>query len=242
MADDIRFGVTMFGFDKADVNTYIEKINREFENRLRDKDEEISLLKLQNKDLRKKYDEINQKTEHTIHDKNKIVDVLIKAQENAESILEEARKKSKIEKTKLDENLEKERRRISSEIEKEKAMLKFFKREVERIKKQTVVVIKNFQKDVDFIIEDKIFEDVKSEKVVAKNESNLIDVAKKSEIPKNEEGTSDIRVEVAKKISNDANNSSVESIEVEEESDNLIKKIDELSENINEIAMSYQKG
>ncbi len=47
----------MFGFKRADVNAYIERIIREFDQRLKEKDDENSTLKAQVKDLKTKYED-----------------------------------------------------------------------------------------------------------------------------------------------------------------------------------------
>ncbi len=41
MSGEKRFRTSLFGFKKSDVNLYIEKILKDFEDRLREKDEEI---------------------------------------------------------------------------------------------------------------------------------------------------------------------------------------------------------
>ena len=47
MARKRKFGTSLFGFKKSNVNAYIERIVREFDQRLKEKDEEISSLKLE---------------------------------------------------------------------------------------------------------------------------------------------------------------------------------------------------
>jgi cell division septum initiation protein DivIVA len=158
MTEDKLFGVTMFGFDKNDVNTYIEKMAKEFETKLRQKDEEISLLKLQNKDLKHKYDEVNHKSEAVNYDKGKIAEVLMKAQENAERILEEARETSRIEKQKVEAELSRETHKIFSELKKEKARVEYIKQQLEQLRKKALLVVQNFENDVESIIDEEAFD------------------------------------------------------------------------------------
>jgi cell division septum initiation protein DivIVA len=57
VAGEKKFGTSMFGFKRADVNAYIERIIREFDQRLKEKDDENSTLKAQVKDLKTKYED-----------------------------------------------------------------------------------------------------------------------------------------------------------------------------------------
>jgi len=93
MAGEKRFGTALFGFKKTDVNSYIEKILREFDEKLKEKDNEITALKNQCRELRIKYEDIARKAEQINMDRAKIADVLIKAQEKAEMILQEAKRR-----------------------------------------------------------------------------------------------------------------------------------------------------
>ena len=87
MAGEKRFRTSLFGFKKADVNYYIEKILKEFENRLKAKDAEIDEAKDKGKEFRLKYEGIVDKAEQIETDRSKIASVLIKAEEKAEEIL-----------------------------------------------------------------------------------------------------------------------------------------------------------
>ena len=92
MPGEKRFRTSfMGGFKKVDVNSYIEKILREFDDKLKEKDDEIVSLKNQSKDIRVKYEELTKKADQINDDRSKIADVLIKAQEKAELMLEDAR-------------------------------------------------------------------------------------------------------------------------------------------------------
>ena len=44
MPGEKRFGTSLFGFSKSDVNLYIEKILKEFDDKLKSKDEEINAI------------------------------------------------------------------------------------------------------------------------------------------------------------------------------------------------------
>jgi len=109
MPGEKKFGSAPFGFNKSDVNAYIEKIIREFDQRLKEKDDEISNLKLQIREMKVRYETASQEQQELAREKERIASALIQAQEKAESILEEARRRSESEKIRLDQELESER-------------------------------------------------------------------------------------------------------------------------------------
>lgn len=112
MAGEKKFGTALFGFNKSDVNAYIEKIIHEFDQRLKEKDDEISNLKLQIREMKTRFESISAESEALTKEKERIASALITAQEKADSILEEARKKAEQEKMRLDAALEAEREKI----------------------------------------------------------------------------------------------------------------------------------
>lgn len=112
MAGEKRFGNSFFGFKKSDVNAYIEKMLKEFDDRLKQKDEEIASIKSQNKDLKQKYEDLAQKADQINEDRAKIADVLIKAQEKAQLMMEEAKLQAAEEKKKIDCMIEQEREKL----------------------------------------------------------------------------------------------------------------------------------
>lgn len=113
MPGEKRFGNSfMGGFKKADVNTYIEKILREFDDKLKEKEDEIAQLRSQNKDIKARYDDLLRNANQVAEDRVKISEVLIKAQEQAESIMENARNEAIEEKRQLENSIEKDREKL----------------------------------------------------------------------------------------------------------------------------------
>lgn len=112
MSGEKRFRSSTFGFNKDDVNNYIEKIVKEFENKLKEKNEEIISLKNQNSEIIAKYDTLSMRAGQIDNDREKIADVLIKAQSDAEKVMEEARASAETEKIRLEQILESEREKI----------------------------------------------------------------------------------------------------------------------------------
>ncbi len=135
MPGEKRFRTSfMGGFKKVDVNSYMEKILREFDDKLKEKDDEIVLLKNQSKDIRSKYEELSKKADQINDDRTKIAEVLIKAQEKAELMLEDARV----------EALE-EKRKLESVIEQEKERLVDIRQEMKSLKSEVVNTLKKYE-------------------------------------------------------------------------------------------------
>ncbi len=124
MPGEKRFRTSFLGgFKKADVNTYIEKILREFDDKLKEKDDEIAVLKNQSKEYRSKYEELLKKADQINDDRAKIADVLIKAQEKAQLMLEDARMEAIEEKRQLEDVIEREKEKLI-DIRQEMKLLK----------------------------------------------------------------------------------------------------------------------
>ena len=142
MAGEKRFGTSLFGFKKSDVNSYIEKILREFDDKLKDKENEIAELKNQCREFRIKYEDIARKTERASEDRAKIADVLIKAQEKAEAIIEEAKNQSV-----------EERKKLSALTEKEREKLVDIKQEIKSLKQDITRVLKKYEEELDKVLD-----------------------------------------------------------------------------------------
>lgn len=141
MPGEKRFRTSLFGFKKSDVNSYIEKILREFDDRLKEKEDEMAHIKNQNSAVKERYDELLDKAEQINADRAKIADVLIKAQEKAERILEDSRNQA----------LE-EKKSIEDLIEKEKEKLVDIKEELKDLKIEAVNTLKKYELQLNNII------------------------------------------------------------------------------------------
>lgn len=138
MAGEKKFGTSMFGFKRADVNAYIERIIREFDQRLKEKDDENSALKSQLKELKQKYDQLSHDTEALMRDKEKIAGVLLQAQETAEMMMAEAKDKAIKEKNRLSELLESEREKFVD-----------MRRELKELRKQIHDMLLKYEQQLD---------------------------------------------------------------------------------------------
>lgn len=134
MSGEKKFGTSFFGFNKSDVNAYIEKILYEFDHRLKEKDDEISNLKLQIREMKARYESAAQNSEYFAKEKERIASALITAQEKADAILEEAVRRAEEEKIRLDQALEKEREKIID-----------IKRDIKIMKEQVADMLIRFQ-------------------------------------------------------------------------------------------------
>lgn len=144
MPGEKRFRTSfMGGFKKADVNSYIEKILGEFDIKLKEKDDEISQLKSQNKDIRMRYEDLLRKADQINEDRAKIAEVLIKAQEQADIMMENARQ----------EALE-EKRQLEDAIEKDKERLVDIRQEIKELKGEIVNTLKKYESQLVTIVRD----------------------------------------------------------------------------------------
>ena len=182
MAGEKRFGTSLFGFKQSDVNSYIEKILREFDDKLKEKENEIADLKNQCREFRIKYEDIARKTDQVGEDRAKIADVLIKAQEKAETILEEARNQS-----------HEERKKLSALTEKEREKLVDIKQEIKFIKQDVIKVLKKYEEELD-----KVYESAEEVSTVYDKDTN------KSENNGSDDESVDILTELMEGLTNKA--------------------------------------
>lgn len=144
MPGEKRFGTSfMGGFKKADVNTYIEKILREFDDKLKEKDDEITNLKNQNKDIKTKYEDLLKKADQINDDRAKIAEVLIQAQDKADMMLENARQEA------MDE-----KKRLENVIEQDKEKLVDIRQEIKILKGDIVNVLRKYDSQLSGIVHD----------------------------------------------------------------------------------------
>jgi chromosome segregation ATPase len=139
MPGEKRFRTSfMGGFKKSDVNTYIEKILREFEVKLKEKDDEMAVLKSQFRDIKFKYEELQGRENQINEDRAKISEVLIKAQEKADLMLEDARIAALEEKRQLEETIEKDKERLID-----------IRREIKTLKEEIVNTLKKYDSQLE---------------------------------------------------------------------------------------------
>ncbi len=145
MSGEKIFSTSLFGYNKKDVNSYLEKINKEYEDKLKIKEREIVDIKTQYRDMKNKYDEISTSLAEIKENRERVANALITAQEQAQNIIEEAKKKAIDEKKKLEQ-----------QVEKEKEKLVDIKQELKVLKVEVVDTLKKYEGQLsDFIKEEK---------------------------------------------------------------------------------------
>jgi hypothetical protein len=144
MPGEKRFRTNFLGgFKKTDVNSYIENILREYDDKLKEKNEEISVLKNQSKDVKTKYEELLKKVDQINEDRARIADVLIKAQEKAQLMIDDARLEALDEKKKLEDV-----------IEQEKEKLVDIRQELKTLKSEVIITLKKYESQLGTIIKE----------------------------------------------------------------------------------------
>ncbi len=158
MSGEKKFGTSAFGFSKPDVNAYIERLLSEFDMRLKEKDDEISNLKLQIREMKLRYESDAQDNQSIAKEKERIASVLITAQETANSIVEEARGRADDERVQLGQTLENEREKIID-----------IKRDIKAIKAQVTEMLEKYQGSL--VDAEEIIENMQEEYNVAEIDS-----------------------------------------------------------------------
>jgi len=141
MSGERRFRLSIRGFNKEDVNKYIESVIDDFERKLKEKDDEISALREENSQLRMKYEELLKKEQQINEERARIADVLIKAEEKAQMIIKEA-----------EERANEERLKIEEIIEKEKEKLVDIKEEIRALRKGITFTLKKYNEQLEDIL------------------------------------------------------------------------------------------
>lgn len=116
---------------------------KEFDERLKEKDNEISTYKNQAREFKAKYEDIASKADQINEDRAKIAGVLIKAQEKADSIIEDAKTQAMEEKKRLEEIIEREREKLVD-----------IKAELKVLKSEVVNTLKKYEAQLGDIIEE----------------------------------------------------------------------------------------
>jgi hypothetical protein len=111
-----------------------------FEEKIKLQDNKLEELETQNRELNTKFSELSKKSEDINDMKLRIAEVLIKTQQMAGNILEEARKQAVEEKT-----------HIQLQIESEKEKLSNIKQDVRVLKKEILNKLKTYEQELDDI-------------------------------------------------------------------------------------------
>lgn len=143
MAGEKLFSTALFGFKKMDVNSYLEKMNKEYEEKIKIKEREIADIKAQYRDVKSKYDVLSINIDQVKEDREKIANALITAQEKAGVIIDEARKQAADEKKMLEQ-----------QVENEKEKLVDIKQELKVLKVEVVDKLKRYEGELSAFIKE----------------------------------------------------------------------------------------
>jgi len=161
-----RFPGSMFGFNKTAVNTYIETMIKDYEEKLSAKDFELEKVSKQLMKITDRYEELRLEEETVRSEKEKISGALVKANEKAEQIIAEARERAAAEVSDLETAAEREREKIVD-----------IRKQLMRMKADATAVLNNYSKAVNNIIFDEGEEDSSEAKAETVEKSEAADEA-----------------------------------------------------------------
>ncbi|MFA5341638.1 MAG: DivIVA domain-containing protein [Clostridia bacterium] len=107
-----RFRSAMSGYNKDDVNKYIENMMDEYEAKIAEKETVINDLNKKTEDIMVMYDELKSRENALSKEKESITKALMKANELSDQIVKEAKEAAFKEVTELEIKAEEERERI----------------------------------------------------------------------------------------------------------------------------------
>ncbi len=136
-----KFRTGLFGYKKKDVYEFIENLAKDMEEQVKQKDGEINNLKTQCEQLKENVVEANNKYSKVENDKEFIANSIIRAEEQAKRIIDEA-----IEQAKREKEL------ITTEIVVEKDKLRKVKQDLKDLKLYAVSAVKKYEHDIDNVI------------------------------------------------------------------------------------------
>ena len=135
--DDNSLPKGLFGFNKKDVDTYVAGIKNDYERELKEQSKRIQEMKNENNRLNERINELLNEKKQVEASKANISDVLLKAEEQAKQIIEDAKKQA-----------EKERQDVEVLIEEQKEKLIDAKIELAMLKDKAKEIIVKFSDDL----------------------------------------------------------------------------------------------
>ena len=135
--DDNNLPKGIFGLNKKEVESYIASIKSDYEKELYEQSKKLQEMKNENIKLNDKINSLMKEKEKIEMSKANISDVLIKAEEQAKQIIEDARAQA-----------EKERQDVEVLIEEQKEKLIDAKIELAMLKDKATEIMKKFSDDL----------------------------------------------------------------------------------------------
>ena len=135
--DDNNLPKGIFGLNKKEVETYIANIKDDYESELLEQSKKMQELKNENIKLNERINSLLNEKKDVEASKANISDVLIRAEEQAKQIVDDARKQA-----------EKERQEVEGLIEEQKEKLIDAKIELAMLKDKAKEIISKFSDDI----------------------------------------------------------------------------------------------
>jgi len=151
MTGEKRFRTALFGYKKKDVYDYIEKLAKNLEEQIK----QNKVLSSQNEELQKRLQDIER--DHTY-----IANAIIKAEEQAKSIINESVKEA-----------EHQKEMLLAKIEDERMKYDLIKNEIRELRLNAIDVIKRYEQDLAGLISEEEHEMIVQEAAVAQEEINI---------------------------------------------------------------------
>jgi len=151
MTGEKRFRTALFGYKKKDVYDYIEKLAKNLEEQIK----QNKVLSSQNEELQKRLQDIER-------DRTYIANAIIKAEEQAKSIINESVKEA-----------EHQKEMLLAKIEDERMKYDLIKNEIRELRLNAIDVIKRYEQDLAGLISEEEHEMIVQEVAVAQEEINI---------------------------------------------------------------------
>ena len=134
-----QFSTSIVGYNKEEVDRYLEELTKDYEEELRKKKDRMFELAQEARNLKRQNEELTQCIERFTNQEKYISRALIKAEQRAQAIVEEEQQKIRAEEEQL-------------KIEKEKWSRKFreVRRELMEFEKTLVNLIERFRDDINY--------------------------------------------------------------------------------------------
>ncbi|NLY43671.1 MAG: hypothetical protein GX066_06840 [Clostridiaceae bacterium] len=153
MSGEKRFRTSLFGYKRQDVYEFIEKLSKDFEEQFKEKDDELALLRNQNQDLKKNLEELKSKLDTLESGRTHIANAIIKAEEQAKNIIEDAMREG-----------EERKKELQRQINELKNKLKMLKNELYELRVEAINTIRRYESQLVELVEE---ENVDSEQEAA---------------------------------------------------------------------------
>ncbi|MDK2801194.1 MAG: hypothetical protein PWP27_1868 [Clostridiales bacterium] len=129
-----RFANSLFGYKKQDVYNFIDKLAKDLEEQIKVKDDELATLRNQNKDLKSQVEELSSKLQEIENGRTYIANAIIKAEEQAKNIVEDAIREA-----------ERKKEELQEEINLEKNKLENAKQQLKELRLQAINIMRKFE-------------------------------------------------------------------------------------------------